>query len=86
MEYILTFHILNVYVDKTQPHQLKFTFKDRRIPAKVKGFYQKVARQAVRANWGRSICCTESGNVMKVDEEHMYRGLLRKVWRVYIGA
>ena len=27
MEYILTFHILNVYVDKTQPHQFKFTFK-----------------------------------------------------------
>ena len=27
MEYILTFHILNVYVDKTQPRQFKFTFK-----------------------------------------------------------
>ena len=27
MEYMLTFHILNVYVDKTQPHQFKFTFK-----------------------------------------------------------
>ena len=27
MEYMLTFHILNVYVDKTQPHQLKYTFK-----------------------------------------------------------
>ena len=26
MEYMLTFHILNVYVDKTQPHQFKFTF------------------------------------------------------------
>ena len=26
MEYMLTFHILNVYVDKTQPCQLKFTF------------------------------------------------------------
>ena len=24
---MLTFHILNVYVDKTQPHQFKFTFK-----------------------------------------------------------
>ena len=27
MEYMLTFHILNVYVDKTQPCQFKFTFK-----------------------------------------------------------
>ena len=27
MEYMLTFHIFNVYVDKTQPHQFKFTFK-----------------------------------------------------------
>ena len=27
MEYMLTFHILNVYIDKTQPHQFKFTFK-----------------------------------------------------------
>ena len=27
MECMLTFHILNVYVDKTQPRQLKFTFK-----------------------------------------------------------
>ena len=26
MEYMLTFHILNVYVDNTQPHQFKFTF------------------------------------------------------------
>ena len=26
MEYMLTFHILNVYVVKTQPHQFKFTF------------------------------------------------------------
>ena len=26
MEYMLTFHILNVYVDKTQPRQFKFTF------------------------------------------------------------
>ena len=24
---MLTFHILNVYVDKTQPRQFKFTFK-----------------------------------------------------------
>ena len=24
---MLTFHILNVYVDKTQPHKFKFTFK-----------------------------------------------------------
>ena len=24
---MLTFHILNVYVDKTQPHQFKYTFK-----------------------------------------------------------
>ena len=29
MEYMLTFHILNVYVDKTQPRQFKFTFKDK---------------------------------------------------------
>ena len=29
MEYVLTFHILNVYVDKTQPHQFKFTFNVR---------------------------------------------------------
>ena len=28
MEYMLTFHILNVYVDKTQPRQFKFTFKE----------------------------------------------------------
>ena len=27
MEYMLTFHILNVYVDRTQPHKFKFTFK-----------------------------------------------------------
>ena len=27
MEYMLTFHTLNVYVDKTQPRQFKFTFK-----------------------------------------------------------
>ena len=27
MEYMLTFHILNVYVDQTQPRQFKFTFK-----------------------------------------------------------
>ena len=27
MEYMLTFHILNVYVDMTQPRQFKFTFK-----------------------------------------------------------
>ena len=27
MEYMLTFHILNVYVDKTQQRQFKFTFK-----------------------------------------------------------
>ena len=27
MEYMLTFHILNVHVDKTQPRQFKFTFK-----------------------------------------------------------
>ena len=27
MEYMLTLHILNVYVDKTQPHQFKYTFK-----------------------------------------------------------
>ena len=27
MEYMLTFHILNLYVDKTQPRQFKFTFK-----------------------------------------------------------
>ena len=27
MEYMLTFHILNVYVDKTQPRQFKLTFK-----------------------------------------------------------
>ena len=27
MEYMLTFLILNVYVDKTQPRQFKFTFK-----------------------------------------------------------
>ena len=27
MEYVLTFHILYVYVDKTQPRQFKFTFK-----------------------------------------------------------
>ena len=26
MEYMLTFHILNVYVDKTQPRQFEFTF------------------------------------------------------------
>ena len=26
MEYMPTFHILNVYVDVTQPHQFKFTF------------------------------------------------------------
>ena len=26
MEYMLTFHILNVYVDQTQPRQFKFTF------------------------------------------------------------
>ena len=26
MEYMVTFHILNVYFDKTQPHQLKYTF------------------------------------------------------------
>ena len=26
MEYMLTFHILNVYVDKTRPRQFKFTF------------------------------------------------------------
>ena len=26
MEYMLTFHIVNVYVDKTQPRQFKFTF------------------------------------------------------------
>ena len=26
MEYMLTFHILNVYVDKNQPRQFKFTF------------------------------------------------------------
>ena len=31
MEYMLTFHILNVYVDKTQPHQFKFTFNKTRI-------------------------------------------------------
>ena len=31
MEYMLTFHILNVYVDKTQPCQFKFTFKERKI-------------------------------------------------------
>ena len=31
MEYMLTFHILNVYVDKTQPRQFKFTFKDNFI-------------------------------------------------------
>ena len=29
MEYMLTFHILNVYVDKTQPRQFKFTFNDK---------------------------------------------------------
>ena len=28
MEYMRTFHILNVYVDKTKPRQFKFTFKD----------------------------------------------------------
>ena len=27
---MLTFHIVNVYVDKTKPRQLKFTFKDMR--------------------------------------------------------
>ena len=27
MEYMLTFHILNVYVDNTKPRQFKFTFK-----------------------------------------------------------
>ena len=31
MEYMLTFHILNVYVDKTQPHQFKFTFKTIKV-------------------------------------------------------
>ena len=31
MEYMLTFHILNVYVDKTQPHQFKFTFKTQQL-------------------------------------------------------
>ena len=30
MEYMLTFHIVNVYVDKTQPRQFKFTFKPTR--------------------------------------------------------
>ena len=30
IEYMLTFHILNVYVDKTQPHQFTFTFKNWR--------------------------------------------------------
>ena len=28
---MLTFHILNVYVDKTQPRQFKFTFNARSI-------------------------------------------------------
>ena len=27
MEYMLTFHIFNVYVDKTQPRQFKFNIK-----------------------------------------------------------
>ena len=39
MEYVLTFHILNVYVHKTQPHQFKFTFKLRQ-------FYRKSQRVA----------------------------------------
>ena len=26
---MITFHIFNVYVDKTQPHQFMFTFKAR---------------------------------------------------------
>ena len=29
MEYMLTFHILNVCVDKTQPRQFKFTFNKK---------------------------------------------------------
>ena len=29
MEYMLTFHIVNVYVDQTQPRQFKFTFKNK---------------------------------------------------------
>ena len=28
MEYMLTFHILHMYVDKTQPRQFKFTFNN----------------------------------------------------------
>ena len=31
MECMLTFHISNVYVDKTQPRQFKFTFNGRCI-------------------------------------------------------
>ena len=36
MEYMLTFHILNVYVDNTQPHQFKFTFKQKKILTNIK--------------------------------------------------
>ena len=28
MEYMLTFHTLKLFVDKTQPHQFKFTFNE----------------------------------------------------------
>ena len=37
MEDMLTFHILNVYVDKTQPHQFKYTFNMKKKKGIVRG-------------------------------------------------
>ena len=38
MENMLTFHILNVYVDQTQPRQFKFTFKPKWNSSTFKDF------------------------------------------------
>ena len=58
---LLTFHILNVYVDKTQPRQFKFTFKTnvQVVHKATVGAYIKV-KFVFFNRFNRCICCEET--------------------------
>ena len=67
MEYVLTFHILNVYVDKTQPHQFKFTFKEIGDKQNLQDDIDKLVKWSEKwqmlFNFGKCKCLhTGSGN------------------------
>ena len=68
MEYMLTFHILNVYVDKTQPRQFKFTFKVLCISMGVHGS----AHIIVTKIYGPALLALRGGRGMKCPDNNRY--------------